>query len=81
MFAEMTTSALAEGAIEGSAVDYEMKAPYDVDFKFSRFRMQSAQPRDVRLFKRRPSTIIENGAQTQDLNMPNAEPSHLLFAA
>jgi len=35
--AEFTTSAMAEGAIDGIASDYEMKSPYDTHFKFSAF--------------------------------------------
>ena len=42
--AEFTTSAMAEGAIEGVAADYVVKKPYDTGFKYSRFGLK----RDVR---------------------------------
>ena len=32
-----TTSAMAEGAIEGEAAMYEVRSPFDTRFKFSRF--------------------------------------------
>ena len=34
---EFTTSAMAEGAIEGEAAMYEMPSPYSTQFAFSRF--------------------------------------------
>lgn len=44
---EVTTKAMAEGAIEGSAADYVMPSPFATDFKFSRFDATAAKPRDV----------------------------------
>lgn len=44
---EVTTSAMAEGAIEGEPSDYEVSSAFDTDFKFSRFDATSATPRDV----------------------------------
>ncbi|KAL1515711.1 hypothetical protein AB1Y20_002327 [Prymnesium parvum] len=44
---DVTTSAMAEGAIEGVASDYEMSSPFDTNFKFSRFDATAARPRDV----------------------------------
>ena len=35
--AEFTTSAMAQGAIEGDAADYEVIEPLSTDFKFSLF--------------------------------------------
>ena len=35
--AVFTTYSMAEGAIEGSASDYEVASPYEVHFKYSRF--------------------------------------------
>lgn len=37
------TSAMAEGAIEGTAAMYEMDSPYATHFKFSRFDAMSLQ--------------------------------------
>jgi len=45
--AEMTTEAQAEGAIEGTADDYQMPSPFATEFKFSRFSTSSAPHRDV----------------------------------
>lgn len=39
------TSAMAEGAIEGTAAMYEMDSPYATHFKFSRFDAMSLQAR------------------------------------
>jgi len=47
---EVTTTAMAEGAIEGSANDYALSNAFDVDFKYSRFAKVSGDvcaPRDV----------------------------------
>ena len=44
---EYTTSAMAEGAVEGVPTDYLMSSPYATDFKYSRFGLDHASPRDV----------------------------------
>ena len=44
---EVTTSAMAEGAIEGVAADYKMADKFGTAFKFSRFDATSAKPRDT----------------------------------
>ena len=44
---EATTHAMGEGAIEGVAADYEMPSNYATAFKFSRFGLKAAPPRDV----------------------------------
>ena len=44
--AEITTSAMGEGAIEGVADDYEVLGKFDTAFKFSRWGLSTAQPRD-----------------------------------
>ena len=46
-FNVVTTKAMAEGAIEGVASDYEVEGKFATDFKFSRFDAASAKPRDV----------------------------------
>ena len=43
---EITTSAMGEGAIEGVADDYEVLGKFDTAFKFSRWGLSTAQPRD-----------------------------------
>jgi hypothetical protein len=49
---EFTTSAMAEGAIEGTADDYEMASPFEYTFRYTRFGLKSASPRDASQFKR-----------------------------
>jgi hypothetical protein len=44
---EFTTSAMGEGAIEGTAKDYEMADKFATDFKFSRWGLKVAKPRNV----------------------------------
>ena len=44
---EVSTSSMAEGFIEGSAKDYQMKELCSTDFRYSRFDAISAPPRDV----------------------------------
>jgi len=44
---EITTTAMAEGAIEGVAADYEVADRFATDFKYSRFNAVAAKPRDV----------------------------------
>jgi len=44
---EVTTSAMAEGAIEGKAEEYKMDGPFSINFKYSRFDATAAKPRDV----------------------------------
>ena len=43
----VTTSAMGEGAIEGVAADYEMASKFATAFKFSRFGLEEAKPRDA----------------------------------
>jgi len=49
----VTTSAKAEGAIEGAAEQYRTKAPYDTAFAFSRFGAFAAPPRNVTAVRHR----------------------------
>ena len=44
---EVTTRAMAEGAIEGVAADYAMPSRFATHFKYSRFDAEAAAPRDV----------------------------------
>ena len=55
---EFTTSAMAEGAIEGATDDYEMTSPFEYKFRYVRFGLQSASPRDVSKLKRVKSRTI-----------------------
>jgi len=57
--AHFTTSAMAEGAIEGVGSDYEMSSPYGVAFKYSRFGKQGVAARDV---SRLTSSLVESPA-------------------
>lgn len=41
------TSAQGEGALEGSWTDYIVSSPFSTDFKYSRFSVKAAPPRDV----------------------------------
>jgi len=44
---EITTKAMAEGALEGVASEYELKHKFATHFKYSRFDVTSAKHRDV----------------------------------
>jgi hypothetical protein len=44
---EITTSAMGEGAIEGVAADYEVVSKFSADFKFSRWGLTAAKPRNA----------------------------------
>ena len=44
---EVKTRAQGQGAMVGSIEDYLLKTPLDVNFKYSRFDVVSAEPRDV----------------------------------
>lgn len=44
---EVTTEAMAEGAVEGTASDYKMAHKFDDEFRFARFDLLAAKPRDV----------------------------------
>jgi hypothetical protein len=41
---EVTHTAMAEGAIEGTHEDYRVSTPFDTNFKFSRFNARGAMP-------------------------------------
>jgi len=45
---EMSTTAQAEGAIEGTYEDYKMEDPFSTDFKYSRYDQVQASRRDVK---------------------------------
>ena len=44
---EITTSAMGEGAIEGTHADYLVEDKFSTDFEFSRFGKTDAAPRNV----------------------------------
>jgi hypothetical protein len=44
---EVTTKAMAEGAIEGEASDYKMAGPFATEYRYSRFDATEAKPRDA----------------------------------
>lgn len=58
-------SANAEGAIEGSAEDYEVASKFTTEFKYSRFDASSAPTRNVNaLTGKKRYDIVSQGAQT-----------------
>jgi len=65
--ARFTTSAMAEGAIEGSAKDYEVSAPYEVRFRYSRFGSIGVAARSVAgLHVGEPAKVTSNVAGASD---------------
>jgi hypothetical protein len=44
---QVTTKAMAEGAIEGHHTDYKMGSGFSTDFVYTRFDKTAAKPRDV----------------------------------
>jgi len=76
--AEVTTKAMAEGAIEGVASDYEVEDKFATDFKYSRFDAVAAKPRDISLLKgaRRSGKMNSNmrgAGASPDLEDPQDE--------
>jgi len=72
---EVTTKAMAEGAIEGAAADYEMAGPFETQYKFSRFEATAAKPRDASQLKGRRSVASKGrgAAASPDLeDIPSA---------
>lgn len=68
----VTTSANAEGSIEGTLNDYLLKGPWDVDtFKFSRYDKSASdvcKPRDVNALKGKKHFVASSSvAKTTDL--------------
>jgi hypothetical protein len=59
---EVTTSAMAEGALEGKASDYAMKAQFSTKFTYSRFDSTSAKHRDVTKLKVDKSKRVKTAA-------------------
>merc|ERR1719247_3489659 len=70
---EVTTKAMAEGAIEGEQTDYKMAGPYMTDFKFSRFAMSAAQPRDTTKLRGKRVRREKNGAGASPDVAPSVE--------
>merc|ERR1712060_103524 len=56
-----TTTAQAEGAIEGTWRDYKMESAFATDFKFSRFDSVAARPRDVSKLTGRKHPFMPSG--------------------
>jgi hypothetical protein len=57
----VVTKAMGEGAIEGVAEDYEIdpKNPFSTSFKFSRFGLAMAPPRNISVLSGRKRKIIQ----------------------
>ena len=67
----MTTRAMAEGSIEGVWQDYVMPSPFATSFKFSRFGVTKAPPRNVtaltgRKFKYAPDASSTSAKASHD---------------
>lgn len=59
---EITTHAMAEGAIEGDAADYKVAGAFETAFKFSRFDAVAAKPRDAtQLMGRKKAATPKSG--------------------
>jgi len=55
---EMSTSAQAEGAIEGTGADYKLESAFATNFKYSRFDAERAAPRDLSTLKGRRVPLV-----------------------
>ena len=57
---EITTTAMGEGGIEGTADDYVISRanPFSTSFKFSRYGLTSAPPRDATLLTGKASPAM-----------------------
>ncbi|KAL1530902.1 hypothetical protein AB1Y20_001793 [Prymnesium parvum] len=66
---EVTTRAMAEGAIEGSASDYRMPSKFATAFKYSRFDSIAAAPRNTSLLTgvKIPKTMLKAAGGEPDL--------------
>merc|ERR1711988_1733498 len=64
---EITTAAMAEGFIEGTAEDYALSDPFSPNFKFSRFFLhEPTPPRDIsKLSGRRTYTGAKVAGSTE----------------
>jgi len=71
-WSEVTTKAMAEGAIEGVASDYEMEDKFATAFKFSRFDAVKAAPRDVSKLSgaRKTGVTTKSAGATPDIDEP-----------
>ena len=55
---EMSTSAQAEGAIEGTGADYKLASAFATNFKYSRFDAERAAPRDLSTLQGRRVPLV-----------------------
>merc|ERR1711975_194274 len=76
----IVTKAMGEGAIEGTAEDYEIDPtnPFDTNFKFSRFGLTHALPRNIssltgKVITQSKSAAADNSAGAVN-DMPNVTP-------
>jgi len=74
---EVTTKAMAEGALEGVASDYELKHKFATHFKYSRFDVTAAKHRDVTKLTAKkgaqPRKEASAGMATADLEDDDSE--------
>jgi hypothetical protein len=75
--AEITTSAMAEGAIEGVASEYKMYHRFATDFKYSRFDALKAAPRNTTLLRGAKHAAVAKGTgdvgASADVDDPDEE--------
>jgi len=72
--AVLTSYAMAEGAIEGVADDYEVASRYETGFKFSRFGTRGVPARNHSALKRCvPADIAPVGADRRNSQLPTAQ--------
>ena len=57
----LTSQAMGEGAIEGTPADYEIQrtSPFSTAFKYSRFGLVKASPRNVSVLSGKKHRIIK----------------------
>jgi len=75
---EITTTAMGEGGIEGTAGDYVISRtnPFSTSFKFSRYGLTSAPPRDTTLLTGKASpamSAIRTGSAGAEQDVPRED--------
>jgi len=71
---EVTTAAMAEGAIEGDASDYELRHRFATRFKYSRYDAEVAKHRDINFIRAQGVKYVtsrRSGSATADVEDEN----------
>ena len=71
--AEMSTSAQAEGAIEGTGADYKVASDFATQFRYSRFDADRAAPRDLSSLKGRRIPLAAGAGAGAGVSLSLAE--------